>query len=92
MIIKPIRDKETKKVLSNRNICGRIYDELNRLYTSEDADERRIAVSMCGGSQQTCEDVLRVMKAVKEAPNDREGNRILNESLIPISPVLLRNK
>ena len=89
MIIKPLRDKETKKILSNRNICGRIYDELNRLYNSEDADERRIAVSMCG-SQQNCEDVLKVMKAVKDAPNDREGNRILNESLIPISPALLK--
>lgn len=89
MIIKPLRDKETKKVLSNRELCGRIYDELNRLYNSEDADDRRIAVSMCG-SQQNCEDVLKLTKAVKDAPNDREGNRILNDSLVPISPALLK--
>lgn len=91
MIIKPIRDKETKKVLSNREICSRMYDEISRLYNSDDADDRKIAVSMCG-SQANTVDVLELLKAVKDAPSDREGNRILNESLIPISPALLKTK
>lgn len=82
MIIKRLRDKETKKPLSNKEICARAYDTLNSLYESEDIDKKKIAIEICG-SQSNLEDVLKFLKPIKDAPNDDEGNRILNQGLIP---------
>jgi hypothetical protein len=82
MIIKPLRDKKTKKLLSNREICKRAYNTLNDLYESEDVDKKKIAIEICG-SQSNLEQTLAFLKPIAEAPNDEEGNRILNQGLIP---------
>lgn len=91
MIIRPIRDKKTKKPLSNVEVVKRTYKQISDLYngvgckTEEEKEKSRLqAIKICGGSANFNE-VYPWLKQVAEAPSEKRAQELIEETLLPVN-------
>lgn len=91
MIIKPVRDKKTKKPLTNVQVCKRMYKQLTDLYngvgcqTEEEKDKSRVlAISLCGGSQNF-DEVYGWLKQINDAPSAKKAQQLIEDTLLPVT-------
>ena len=94
MIIKPLRDKKTKKVITNVDICKRMYKQINDLYTGvgcETEEEREknklTAIKLCGGSANFKE-VFEWLKQINDAPTNKRAQELIQETLLPVDHIM----
>lgn len=94
MIIKPLRDKKTKKIVDNVTVCKRMYKQIDNLYngvgckTDEEKEQSRLtAIKLCGGSANFKE-VYEWLKQINDAPSHKRAQELIQETLLPVNTIL----
>lgn len=90
MVIKPIRDKKTKKVLTNVEICKRVYSELSymqnppsNLSVQEREKLQTQFYKICGGSANATE-IMDWLKQINDCTDDVYAQRLIENSLVAV--------
>lgn len=91
MIIRPLRDKKTKKPLTNVDVCKRMYKQLTDMFngvgceTEEEKEKSRLqAIKICGGSSNYNE-VSEWLKQIAEAPTAKRAQELIEQTLLPVN-------
>lgn len=94
MIIRPLRDKKTKKIVTNVEVVKRTYKQIDNLYngvgceTDEEKEKSRLtAIKLCGGSANFIE-VYAWLKQIAEAPTHKRAQELIEETLLPVNPTI----
>lgn len=94
MIIKPLRDKKTKKIVTNVEVVKRAYKQIDNLYngvgceTQEEKDKARLtAIKICGGTANFNE-VYPWLKQISEAPTHKKAQELITETLLPVDTII----
>lgn len=92
MIIRPLRNKKTKKIVTNVEVVERTYKQIDDLYngvgckTEEEKEQSRLtAIKICGGSSNFNE-VYAWLKQIAEAPTHARAQQLIEETLLPVNP------
>lgn len=89
VIIKPIKDKKTKKPISNVDMCKRMYAELHALETGDPNDseavktEKKVALDKITGGNTT--EVMSWLKQVAETQDERLAQQLIQSTLLPVA-------
>lgn len=80
MIIKPMRDKKSKKVLSNVEICRRMYATLS---TMKEKIEPSEYYGIFGGSPSTEQEVMSFLKQIDGEKDDKAAQQMVQNYILP---------
>lgn len=80
MIIKPMRDKKSKKVLNNVEICGRMYTTLARMKKESEPSEY---YGIFGGSPSTEQEVMSFLKQINDEKDDKTAQQMIQNYILP---------
>lgn len=80
MIIKPMRDKKSKKVLSNVEICRRMYATLS---TMKEKIEPSEYYGIFGGSPSTEQEVMSFLKQIDDEKDDKAAQQMVQNYILP---------
>lgn len=80
MIIKPMRDKKTKKVLNNVEICRRMFTTLSRMKKESEPSEY---YGIFGGSPSTEQEVMSFLKQINDEKNDKTAQQMIQNYILP---------
>ena len=80
MIIKPMRDKKTKKVLNNVEICRRTYATLLRMKKESEPSEY---YGIFGGSPSTEQEVMSFLKQINDEKDDKTAQQMIQNYILP---------
>lgn len=80
MIIKPMRDKKSKKVLSNVEISRRMYATLS---TMKEKSEPSEYYSIFGGSPSTEQEVMSFLKQINDEKDDKAAQQMIQNYILP---------
>lgn len=90
MIIKPLRDKKTKKIVTNVEVCKRMYGQITALYNGdgckndEEKEQSKLtAIKLCGGSANF-EEVYNWLKQINDAPTHKRAQELIEQTLLPV--------
>ena len=80
MIIKPMRDKKTKKILNNVEICHRMYATLLRMEKESEPSEY---YGIFGGSPSTEQEVMSFLKQINDEKDDKTARQMIQNYILP---------
>lgn len=80
MIIKPMRDKKSKKVLTNVEICRRMYATLT---TMKEKSEPSEYYGIFGGSPSTEQEVMSFLKQINDEKDDKTAQQMVQNYILP---------
>lgn len=80
MIIKPMRDKKTKKILSNVEICRRMYATLVRMKEESEPSEY---YGIFGGSPSTEQEVMSFLKQINDEKDNKTAQQMVQNYILP---------
>lgn len=80
MIIKPMRDKKTKKILTNVEICRRMYATLLRMKKESEPSEY---YGIFGGSPSTEQEVMSFLKQINDEKDDKTAQQMVQNYILP---------
>lgn len=80
MIIKPMRDKKSKKVLSNVEICRKMYATLS---TMKEKIEPSEYYGIFGGSPSTEQEVMSFLKQIDDEKDDKAAQQMVQNYILP---------
>lgn len=80
MIIKAMRDKKTKKVLNNVEICRRMYTTLARMKNESEPSEY---YGIFGGSPSTEQEVMSFLKQINDEKDDKTAQQMIQNYILP---------
>ena len=80
MIIKAMRDKKTKKVLNNVEICRRMYTTLMRMKNESEPSEY---YGIFGGSPSTEQEVMSFLKQINDEKDDKTAQQMIQNYILP---------
>lgn len=80
MIIKPMRDKKSKKVLSNVEICRRMYATLSAMKEKSEPSEY---YGIFGGSPSTEQEVMSFLKQINDEKDDKTAQQMVQNYILP---------
>lgn len=80
MIIKAMRDKKTKKVLNNVEICRRMYTTLTRMKKESEPSEY---YGIFGGSPSTEQEVMSFLKQINDEKDDKTAQQMIQNYILP---------
>lgn len=83
MIIKPMRDKKTGKILKNYEICERMEDELNALKNGGE-DELTTFYKIFGGNSSTADEVMNFLAEVRKQPTPQAKQNYIKNYIYPV--------
>ena len=78
--IKAMRDKKTKKVLNNVEICRRMYATLS---TMKEKSEPSEYYSIFGGSPSTEQEVMSFLKQINDEKDDKTAQQMVQNYILP---------
>ena len=79
MIIKPMRDKKTKKILTNVEICRRMYSTLTEMKEKSEPSEY---YGIFGGSS-TEQEVMSFLKQINDEKDDKTAQQMVQNYILP---------
>lgn len=80
MIIKPMRDKKTKKILTNVEICRRMYSTLTEMKEKIEPSEY---YGIFGGSPSTEQEVMSFLKQINDEKDDKTAQQMVQNYILP---------
>lgn len=80
MIIKPMRDKKTKKPLNNVEICRRMYATLAQMKEKSEPSEY---YGIFGGSPSTEQEVMSFLKQINDEKDDKTAQQMVQNYILP---------
>lgn len=80
MIIKPMRDKKTKKPLNNVEICRRMYATLIQMKEKSEPSEY---YGIFGGSPSTEQEVMSFLKQINDEKDDKTAQQMVQNYILP---------
>nr|DAI44080.1 MAG TPA: hypothetical protein [Caudoviricetes sp.] len=80
MIIKPMRDKNSKKVLSNVEICRRMYATLSSMKEKSEPSEY---YGIFGGSPSTEQEVMSFLKQINDEKDNKIAQQMMQNYILP---------
>lgn len=80
MIIKPMRDKKSKKVLTNVEICRRMYATLSTMKEKIEPSEYYV---IFGGSPSTEQEVMSFLKQIDDEKDDKAAQQMVQNYILP---------
>lgn len=83
MIIKPMRDKETGKILKNYEVCERMRKQLEELKNQGD-DGMQIYYKIFGGKSSTADAMMAFLEEVEKQPTPQAKQQYIASYIYPV--------
>ena len=80
MIIKPMRDKKTKKILTNVELCRRMYATLTEIKEKSEPSEY---YGIFGGSPSNEQEVMSFLKQINDEKDDKAAQQMVQNYILP---------